>query len=236
MNIMQTRRQLVLGIALLVLLGAAIYGFINKPTVSEPDKDRDYEGLILINDISMPDEIRTYFEQRIAVSRSSIATQVALGAEPDLELLFALAWDLNATGDLVGAREAYEDFLELNPLHYTAWNNYGNVLQLMGDIDPAEEAYRQALELYQSEEYFRDYVKLLQDNANGERDEDIKALLEQSVEVLGQTSWNMVELAEWHLTHGDCDSALNHYGVAKALDPDGESLSMSIAEANEICK
>jgi len=226
---LQNRRTWILAGAILLLVAALVYGAWS--TIGPSTK---YQGLTLTGNVELDDATRTIYTQRIQVTQSAIASQKESGEDVDLNLYLSLAWDANAIGDLVLARETYEEFLDANPLYFAAWNTYGNVLKDMGDEAGALGAYKQAIDLEPTEGFYRDYyeqyVKLYPEDKEG-----ALRILEEAVQNVSQTPWLMVELAAWHLADGNCEEAFNHYDVAETLIPENQSLQDLIAQARTQC-
>ncbi|MFA6522259.1 MAG: hypothetical protein WCT24_01540 [Patescibacteria group bacterium] len=237
---LKNRRFVAYGIVVAVLV--AVIGFVVFMQVSDSPKWQ-YRGLTLTQEIQMDDAMRTLLEGRLATEKAALASQIkaAGGSNEDPDqvdwfLYEQIASDYYMLGDLVGAREAYEDYFKLNAINYVAWNNYANVLELMGDRENAEYAFKQAFTIEPMEEFYRDYIEYIKlDNEDGARDEEILNTLLDGVSRAGQTSWFMVELAVYYLAHGDCQNALDHYDVAKSLDPENETLVGDIAAARAQC-
>lgn len=234
MNLLKTRRQLVLGVALLVLVGAVVYGFFTK---QGPVQDQtSYEGLVTEEEVIQDEVTREYFLIRLGFLEAALAAQQdAYGEEFDWDLYLDIAHDAGQIGDLVKQREAYEDLLALNPINFTAWNNYGNVLTFMEDYDAAENAYYQALELNATEDHFRDYIGFLEAFVD-DSDQRVREMLELGVEVHGQTRYFMVSLGEWYFERGDCEHAISHYEIAAANDPDFEDIQDRLGEIESACE
>lgn len=230
MKLLESRRQFVFGIALIIFIGALIYGAVLK---TEPDFIK-YRGLTLQSDIQMEDDVRTILEQRIATTQASIKAQSG-NEDMDTNLYLLLAGDANLLGDLVLERETYEAYFEMNNINYMVWNNYANVLQQMGDNEKAEEAYRKAIELNPNEEYYRDLIDHIRKTSN-DREDEVLEILKEGVAEEGQTTWFMVMMAQWYMADGDCEQALAHYRVAETLSPGNEGLINEIAEAKVTCK
>lgn len=236
MDMLKSRRQFILGIAVLVLLGTVLYGFFTKDTPVQPDHQNNYEGLVTQEEVEQDEVTRNYFLSRISMTQAALAAQQdAYGDDFDWDLYFDIAADANQIGDLVAQREAYEDLLALNPISYIAWGNYARVLTFMGDYDAAKEAHYKALELNASVQHFRDYIGFLQ-AYEPDSDQEILEMLKLGVEVHGQTRWFMAELAQWYMERGDCENALSHYKVAIANDPDSDALQLEYEEARDACR
>lgn len=233
---LKTRRHIIFGVALAVLFGALIYGFVTRNNALLPKETKSYEGLTLEEDLQTNDVTQHYFDHRISVGEAAIEAREAAGQE-NMNIVFAVANDADFIGDLVRGREGYEAFLQLNPISYVAWSNYGSVLDRMGDTEGADEAYWQALNLNASAGQFDKYVRFLErNNADGVYDERLKEIYELSITVLGQEVWNMKGLAEWYLGQGDCEEAVDHYEVALQLAPDDPGLQNDLDEAKEGCR
>ncbi len=229
MNFLETRRQIVFAIALIVFVAALVYaGLANSNAIK-------YRGLTLTEEVQMDDTTRAAIEARIATTRAAIEAQHG-SEDMDLNLYTNLAFDASLLGDLVLERETYEEYFNYNAINYVAWNNYGNVLATMGDTEKAEEAYREAIKLEPHEEFYRDLIDLIRKNdPAGDREEEVRELLLEGVERVGQTPWFMVMLAEWFMDHDDCENALAHYSVAKTLAPDNEALLAEYEAAQKTC-
>ncbi|MBU1126656.1 MAG: tetratricopeptide repeat protein [Patescibacteria group bacterium] len=229
MNFLETRRQIVFAIAFTIFVVALVYaGLANSNAIK-------YRGLTLVEEIQMDDATRVAVEARIATTKAAIAAQKG-SADMDLNLYTNLAFDASLLGDLVLERETYEEYFTHNSINYTAWNNYGNVLAAMGDPKKAEEAYRKAVELQPHEEFYRDLIDLIRKNdPEGDREEEVRDLLLEGVDRVGQKPWFMVVLAEWYMDNGDCERALDHYEVAATLIPDNEALITEYEAAQKTC-
>ncbi|MCH8049299.1 hypothetical protein IH979_01140 [Patescibacteria group bacterium] len=237
MKLLQTRRQIVLGLAVLVLIAAVVYGFV---TSRGGDATSTYEGLVTQQDVDMDEETRFIFENRVMIFQAALAAQEAFeeqtGQRVDWDLYLEIASNANIIGDLATARENYQALLQLNPLHYAAWNNYGGILVQMKDFDAAEDAYLQAIDIFPTQEAYRDYVALLERPETSDRDEEVLEILQDGVRRLGQQTWFMVRLAQWYLEHDDCDQALAHYKVAMQLAPEREAIQKDYQEARASCR
>jgi tetratricopeptide (TPR) repeat protein len=227
-----TRVQIVGVIVGIVVVALAVYA-----AAFFTSNEGRYQGLVLQDDTGLTPESQAYFEQQLNTAESAIAAAEASGEEVDWSLYLTAAWNAAALGDLVKARETYEDYLDLNQINPAPWNAYGSVLMRMEDYPAAEDAFKTAAELAPSEEFFRDWIMAIENQApNGERDEEVKNILEVSVDTIGQNPWSMTELAQWYLRHDECDKALDHYEVAKdLLPPDNEAIVQDIAAARAQC-
>lgn len=227
------RRNVIWGIGGLVVAAVVVFGCIRFwSAIQNP-----YAGLTLVRETSMPEETRLLLEQRIATTEASIAATEAAGDVVTVELYESLAYDNYVLGNLKTARENYERVINELPGFYVAWNSYGNVLDAMADYTTAEMAYRQALTLAPDfEEYYVDLARLLSTRFTG-RDEEVRDILEQGVDVLGQQQSLMNALAEWYVAHGDCERAIAHYKVIAQSNPAVvESVEAKIAAARVACQ
>ena len=217
-------------IALLVIVGGLGYGYWQ----SRPQVDQ----IVLQRDVEMEPAIRQTFVQRIELTKAALAAQEASGGKVEMALYINLASDYVMIGELKQGADVYKHYVtNVNQIDYTAWNNYGDVAEQMGDYLVAEQAYLKAIELLPDyEEYNRDYVEFLQNHFAASRGQDIREALENAVTNVGQTNWTMVNLAKWYLADGDCDQALAHYKVALQLSPDNTALQDEYAEAKDQCK
>lgn len=234
MNLLKSRRQLVLGVALLVLIGTVVYGFLTKQ--GPVQEQSSYEGLVLEEEVIQDNVTREYFLIRLGFLEAALAAQQeAYGEDFDWDLYLDIAHDASQIGDLVTQREAYEDLLALNPINFTAWNNYANVLTFMEDYENAEDAYYKALELNATEDHFRDYISFL-DTFVEDSDQRVRETLELGVTVHGQTRYFMVNLGEWYFERGDCENAISHYEIAAANNPDFEDIQLRLNDVQAACE
>jgi tetratricopeptide (TPR) repeat protein len=228
-----SRKIIALGLAVLVLVALGIYGGLYFKKNAEKNK---YSGLVTQKDIDLEESARVYFEDRLATTQAAIAAAEAAGEEVDLNLYLSAAADAYAIGDLVTSRELLEKQLEANSVYTVAWNNYAIVLQDMGDYYNAQVAYQRALELDPTyAKYWDDYANFLQ----AHRPEDVqtlKALYESNLQLLGQTTWNMVGLAGVYAVLGDCTKGVEHYEVAAALEPNNQALQDDFKRFKDQCQ
>ena len=211
-----SRKQVVIGVSILVVLLAAGYVFWQKEGRRFTDP---YYGLVTSITVQMEDSTRTLIQQRLALAQASLSAQNASGEEVDTQLYLVIAENEKMLGDLVASREMYEMYLDLMPTSYVAWNSY-----------------TRALELLKTEEYYRDYVEFLK-LYYPERRDDIKSLLDDAYENVQQTPWTMTALGDWFFETGDCDQGKAHYDVAIALSPeDSVNLKKDQQELLNICE
>lgn len=210
-----SRKQIVGGASILVVLGLVIYGaWYAWPRLANP-----YYGLTTHLDIQMDDATRTLIQQRLATAQASLASQQASHATVDNQLYLVIAENEKLLGDLVSSREMYEKNLDAVPTSYVAWNSYASLLEIMNDLPKAEQAYKKSLELLKAEEYYRDYIDFLRAHYPDRRTE-VKTLLDEAYTSLGQTQWTMTALGNWFFETGDCDQGSAHYDVAIRLASD----------------
>lgn len=226
---LDTRRKIVGGVAGLVALAAVVYGVVQVLRPNDP-----YEGLTLWRETQIDDATRATLEQRMATTRAGIAAAEAAGQDPDTTLWLSLADDAYIMGDLVTAREAYEEALNDNSMNPAVWNSYANVTNRMGDLEPAERAYLQAANIAPVTQYYMDYVAFLKKHYP-ERDNEVKTVLEYAIDQLGRNETLMVGLAEWYEEHGDCQRAIDHYKVAQSLNPANEGIAQKIQDVRTTC-
>lgn len=227
-----SRKQIVLGVSVLVLLGLGGYGLWQAwPRFTNP-----YYGLTTHIDVQMEDSTRTLIEQRLATAQASLAAQTSVGGSIDNQLYLVIAENQKMLGDLVASRKMYEKYLELMPSSYVAWNSYAKLLELMRDLLNAETAHKKVIELLQVEEYYRDYVEFLLAHYP-ERQADVKVLLDEAYTKFLQTPWTMTALGDWYFAAGDCQQGEAHYDVAISLSPDTAStLERDQQEMLEACE
>lgn len=238
MEDLQKRRKLVFGIMAVALAVALLAVFLSPSgtVVKNIGGDANYEGLTLTREIDISDDLRFTFENRIEIFHAAIEAHAAVG-EVDYDQYLALASDANMIGDLVTAREAYEAYIQGVPTDFSVWNSYAKNLARMRDLDLAEEAFRQAIELNPQESYMNDYIVFMErNNQDGSRDEDIVEWYNLAIDVHGQQTWMMLGLGRWYMDQGDCNRSLDHYKVADQLDPESEAVQKEYASAREACK
>lgn len=234
----QKRNSLVAGICLVVAVvtGVILVSSYSGADISNRVKGNGSDNFITQAEVDLDETTRYYFENRIAVGEAAIKAREEVGQE-DLLILFAIASDASFVGDLEKARTNYEAYLQVNPINYTIWTNYAGVLEDMGDVDGAELAYLQAIDIAATEDHFGRYLRFLKYNyQDGSRDEDILATLELALETFGQKEWIMMDLGEWYEDHGECTRAINHYEVAQQVNPSNESIQKDIDRVRTQCK
>jgi tetratricopeptide (TPR) repeat protein len=227
-----TIKNILFVLALIVLLGAAgasVYKSYASHTTYTTQVDTGFS-----------DEIKQTFLQRIEVTKAAIAAQEADAEKDDYFLYSSLASDQTMIGDLQGAADTYKHYVtNKNTIDFVAWNNYGDVLERMGDYIGAEQAYKQAIGLNPVEEYYRDYIVFLQTHFKQERKDEILSVLEEGMKTVGRTRWFMVEAARWYQEAGDCDQAQAHYKVAVQVTEDTAikaTIQKEMQEAATDCK
>lgn len=226
-----TRKQAVLGvsaIAVLILIAVGVTQMF--PRLLDP-----YAGLKTTIEVQMEESTRLLVLQKLETAKASIAASEQAGEAPDMNLYLTIAEQYFILGDLVSSREAYEEYLALNPASYVGWNSYGNVLEFMGDYEQAEPAYLQAIDGLKAQEFFRDYAEFLAAYFP-EKEREYKAILDSAYEHLGQTSWTMQALGDWYFSHNDCVLGRDHYNVARALDPENSNLQLDAEEKYDACR
>lgn len=228
MNI--TRKQVVIGLS--VLIGLLLIGY--GVTLAFPRLINPYAGLTTTMEVQMDDGTRNLVLQRLETAKASIAAYEASGEKVDMALYQVIAEQERLLGNLVASREAYETYLQLNPISYTAQNSYGAILEAMGDYEKALVAYGTAIEGAQIEEYYRDYADLLATQFP-DRTDEYKAILDEAYANIGQTPWSMIALGDWYFDHNDCELGRDHYQVAKTLAPGNESVQKDLDEKYTAC-
>jgi tetratricopeptide (TPR) repeat protein len=225
MDVLQSRRKLIIGIAGVVVAVAIIWAIV---AASNP-----YRGLETERRNNIDDTTREIVGQRLELSLAALEAQKDVG-DVELDLYTSVIFDAWVMGDLVLARETSEEYFEHNDINYAAWNMYGAVLKEMGDLEGAEDAYMQAIQLNPNvEEYYRDLINVISEDP--ERSGDVKEALETLIENAGQSSWSMVTLGEWYRENGECDEAIAHYKVAAGLAPELESIQADLESLQKEC-
>lgn len=225
-----TRKQVVISLsslAVLTLIGVGV--LVRFPQILDP-----YAGLTKTLNVQMNDATRLLVQQRLETTQASIAASQSAGEEVEMNLYLTIAEQYYILGDLVASRQAYETYLEMNPIAYTAWNAYASVLEFMGDYDTADLAFRKAIDGRKVEEFYRDYAEFLAAHFP-EKSAEYKAVIDNAYENLGQTTWTMQVLGDWYFARHDCVLGRDHYDVAQALDPENTNIPLDAEEKYEAC-
>lgn len=227
-----TAKNIAFVLALLVLVGA-----VGVSLYKTRGSQTTYTTQV---DTGMSPEIKQTFLQRIEVTKSAIAAQEADPGKDDLMLYLSLASDQVMIGDLQGAADTYDGYLtNKNTIDFVAWNNYGDVLERMGNYIGAEQAYKKAIALNPVEEYYRDYITFLESHFKQQRKDEILSMLEEGMEKVGRTRWFLIETARWYQESGDCSQAQAHYKVADQIatsDAEKEAVEKEMHEAAAECR
>lgn len=222
----------VIGVILVVAAGVGVWYLTTD--------NFKYRGLNQADEPEMTDEQRTYFEQQMRTAQASLDIQKASMdiQDVDWDLYLSVAWNAAAVGELVTARETLEEYLELTDRNAGAYSLYGSVLTRMGDYDRAEDAFAMSAQVDPTEEGYRKWIFGVRNNPpDGSREDEVKDILDNAVDTVGQRSWFMNELAIWYLEHDECDQAIAHYEVAQDLLPEGnEAIAVDLAAARTQCK
>lgn len=221
-----SKKNILLAAILLAVLAGGGYLYYRKV---------NFIGLNHTIDRGLDEATRTYLNEQLAAAQQSLETAKVNGDEINLNLYITIAQNAYLMGDLVTARRAIEAQLEGNSLNYTAWNTYAQILEDMGDLDKADAAYAQAIDLGGTvEEFVRQYVEFLEEHYPDRR-ETVKNLLEQSVAVGGQTAWNMQSLARWYRDAQDCYQMNAHYKVAAAIMDGNDNIKKDWESDKLVC-
>jgi|GEM_PF-5482187 len=234
MEFLKSKNTILLIIAVFALV---LVGVFQMNESSQDEGDSGSELSEWRSNIQIDEDTRLLLEQRLKMLEASLAARESAGEEIHLDTYSFVAETAWYLGDLVTALKYYEIALDGNAINYVTWNNHGNVLKAMGDLEGALESYGQAMNLYPFEEYYRDYVLLYQ-QVFPEDTETVKEVLEMAVDEVGQTQWLMTALGDWYLADGDCDRAVSHYEVARGLEVVEEvkaEFDEMIAEAKQAC-
>jgi tetratricopeptide (TPR) repeat protein len=196
-----------------------------------------YYGLVTEIEVQSDEATVEYLEQQLEQSLAAIEAAYQSGETPDLDLFMIVATNAYYLGDLVQARETYEEYFEENSINPAAWNTYANILYKMEDWSNAEKAYRTAVELSPMEEFYMDLVRVIEKDS--ERHLEVEEILKEAVEVLGQTRSLMVSLGEYYYETSDCERSIAHFNVAKTLaesDSLVDAVQLEINKVNETCE
>lgn len=237
MSTLTTRRNIVFSIALLVLLGTALYGFLQHPGMIPRDKNEIPEkDLVQTAEVAIPQELRNTYEQRIAVSEAAYAAREDAGQYDEL-LAFAIGSDADIIGDLAKARKYYEAYFQVNPVNFTVMLDYARVLANMGDLERAGETYRHLIEIVPTEQHLNRYARFLENNyQDGSHDKELRELYEAALDHLGQQEWILLGLGQWYERNDDCKAAIDHYEVALQLNPENEHTQEDLADLRATCR
>ena len=203
-----TKPKLIAAVIVLAAIGGwVVFGKFNP-----------YYGLVTEMEVQSTPEVISQLEQQKATALASIQASIEAGERPDLNMYELAAQAAYYLGDLVSAREIYEEYFTENAINPSAWNTYGNILVRMEDWQSAEVAYKTALALAPAEEYYRDLIKVIA--RNQERAPEVEVLLLNYIDTLGRTQWVMVSLGDWYAQQGQCEKAIDHYKVALSIARD----------------
>jgi len=195
-----------------------------------------YYGLVTEMEVQSDEATVEILQNQLDQTLAAISAAVQAGESPDLDLFLLAATNAYYLGDLVQAREIYEDYFEKHSINPAAWNSYANILYKMEDWSNAEDAYRTAVELSPMEEFYMDLVRVIE--RDSDRFDEVEGILKEAVEILGQSRSLMVSLAGWYEEAGDCERAIAHLNVAKTLagsDVMEETIQGDIDSVEETC-
>lgn len=233
MNVEQKRKRLILVGFTLAGLVLLVYGIL--ALTNRYEESHKYDGLTLTEEVEMDEATREQVVRRMAITRSALDIARENKETPDLNLYMVYAFDATLLGDLVLAREIYEEFFEYNAINGAAWSNYARILANMGDYELAANAFAQAIILEHREADYRSLYEVLTQKFEGKEGE-AKELLEEALTYLGQTPWLMMALGDWYHRAGDCMQAIAHYEVAERLLPENEQIKRELQNLRSSCQ
>lgn len=209
----------VLGVAIIVLL---LFFFLpNNHVVKRVDS-------------VLSEEQENGIRENLKVSVAAYEAQKKAG-EVDKSLILEIAWDYYIVGELEMSKEFYDEFLSQHEISYVTWNNYGHLMEKMNLLDDAEYAYSRAIELRAAEAYIRDWVHFIEKHYP-ERQDEVLELLVESVKTNGQTSWQVLKIAQIYESMGECQKAIDHYKVAITLEDNSELLQAELDRVEASCE
>lgn len=174
------------------------------------------EALSLVNQLTLAD--RNEVIMRHALSSTSATPRSAVGDPPDdPQTLFNLALSHHQAGESSRAIQLYQQILESNSKHVSAWQNLGTLRNAQRDVDGALEAYHNAIALDPRNAALRaNFAEILR------RAGDLEAAYaEASHAVALQPDYYHAHFncAIIEAERGNIDNALTHYHKAAELDP-----------------
>ncbi len=196
-------------------------------------------GEWVVKEVEIDPVDRGLLERQIKLMESGIDAQESVSNDKkdwEWALYRSLGYNHSLLGQLTGAKNSYGDYLEINPLNDAVWSSYARVLEEMGELDLAEDAYLQALEIKPKEQHVRELIDFWRDNYPDESSDEIKELLDIAIVEIGRTPYFMIELGQWYLAAGDCKQAVEHYEIVVDMLPDNESAKKDLAEVEEQCR
>ena len=101
-----------------------------------------YYGLVTEIEVQSDEGTVELLQTQLDQSMAAINAAIEIGETPDLDLYILAATNAYYLGDLVQAREIYEDYLEYNSINTAAINSYANILYKMEDWDLAEYLFK----------------------------------------------------------------------------------------------
>lgn len=227
-----TRTKFVYGVLATVAAALVVYGTVFAIRYFT----NPYRGLVTYREVQMSDALRTLERQKLATEEAGLAAQLAAGEKIDMDAYLAIAHDARLLGDLVTARQNLEKLLALNPQHLVGWGDYAVVLEDMHDFALAEDAYKQALKIGDTEGNAIAYIQFLDRNFATTRSDDLLAAYDSAVAKFGQAPVLMLGLARLYRDRGDCENSLAHYEVVRTLAPDDKTSASEYEAERDVCK
>lgn len=182
-----------------------------------------------------PDYWRNHYRKGVFLSQSGrydeaeAALRAAIALAPDVAASHqSLGAALQLKGDLEGARQQYQQVLEMRPSS-SAWSNLGVILHWQGKYREAVAAYRKAADLGDREPLphrnMGDAYWAMGDRVQARASYGVAvSLLEEGLRVDPNDVDNLVELAYCELRLGQGVSAQQHLRQAERHDPEARSV------------
>jgi tetratricopeptide (TPR) repeat protein len=185
-------------------------------------------------DVEISDERRAELESGLMVVEKEIKEWRE--DSPPLRLYRLQAEYLSSLGRLSKAERVYRQYLQINPLDKVVLINLSGVLMRMDKVREAEEVYRTIINNFETDEAdIYAYTQILTRlNPNDRR---IINVLEQAVSSGGQTPFLLTMIADWHISQGNCQQAIENLQIIPQIDPESaDQIALDISRINENCQ
>ena len=219
--------KLLLVVVAVLIAGAAVYLLLPKAQELPSDPFAGYPTEITSQ---LSPEKQTQTEEEIAALTTQINDKVAAG-EYALDLYFMRGGDYQRLGHLQLAFADFETVVSGDPHNETAWNNMGDILVTIGNIEPAEAFYKQAIEATPSENTYNKLYRYYTQYREDDRFEAIGPLLTEAIAAVQSKAPFYVKLGRWYLDKGDKEQAVRSFEAALELDPENQELKMELDAA-----
>ena len=213
-------------VGVLLVIGIVVYFAVaDEQTYRDP-----YFGLTTEVPTNLDAERQAKYEAEVIDLTMQIETREAAG-EYVLDVYFNRAADYQRLGKLRLAFEDFEKVVAGDSTNETAWNNMGDIRIDMGDIDGAEQYYKNSIREYPTEMSYTKLYKYYLEYRMDDRQNALEPLLLEAIKTVGPTPLLYVKLGRFYIEAGDRDKAVAAYRQAAVLDPDNEAIKEELREA-----